>query len=378
MVQESSSAASLRAAVAKAHTTVSSPSLIEVATLGSLETLQTAQRQFLLDSFAANKLNKQYKQWEAAERDSFVNNEVLAYNKRVAQMARLNDEVEALDREYDGLRNSISLPDFRFSIQTIQEYENGRFLQNVPQSADGKVPLQVRLNELFSLDSGLETPTPTFAEFSKLVNLEYRLRMQRQIKYEVLLVVKQQLTAKNKKWAARDSSLNQFMTRDLPSMFDEVAKIKQSEYEDLRHYNDDDDDDETDQENGYQDEMAEHEETGPENDEGPENEEMAQEAAENGDLEQNGQKEGGENDGMDEDGPATENIAVADHNVSDQGGITPGPETPLLEATEGVEGDIANDELMDAAEAPMAEDASMAEDPPIAEEDHDEIMNIDG
>lgn len=373
MVQEMAPAASLRAAVEKARKTVHSTSLIEASVLGPLEALQQAQRQFLLDSFATNKLNKDYKHWEAQERDSFVNNDVLAYNKRVAQMARLNDEVNTLNSEYDILRASISLPDLSFSMQTIQTYENGRLLQNVPKSQDGKLPLKVRLNELFSLDKLLETPPPTFSEFKDLVNLEYRLRMQRQIKYEVLLVVKQQLTAKNNKWAARDSSLNQFITRDLPSMFDEVAKIKQSEYEDLRHYNDEDEDEESDQENAYVDE---HEESGPENDDGreldngPENEDAGSKSDVNGlETEELGQegpaRENGrqENDDMDDgaqtNGPETENGA------SDRDETIPAFETPLEVAPEAAGG--ADDELMEGAEGAI-----------VAEEDHDEIMNIDG
>lgn len=198
--------------------------------------IDAARTQFLLDSFRVNKFHKDYKLWEGKEIDSFVDEEVLLFNKQLGKMARINEEIEILETEYDKVRRQIKIPSFRFSIQTIQAYNEGELLRFVDKNDENKYPSTVDSTSIFSLGSGSNLLPLDFGTFNKLLNIEYRLRMQRQIKYEVLVVAKQQLTAKNQKWATRDSALNQFITKDLQHMFDEVSKIRENEQDDLRDY----------------------------------------------------------------------------------------------------------------------------------------------
>lgn len=197
--------------------------------------IEAAQTQFMLDSFRVNKFHKDYKTWESKEIDTFVDDEVLVYNKQLGKMARINEEIEILETEYDKVRRQIKIPSFKFSIQTIQKYNEGELLRFVDQ-IDGKYPSTVDSTSIFSLSSESNLLPLDFSMFNRLLNIEYRLRMERQIKYEVLVVAKQQLTAKNQKWATRDSALNQFITKDLQHMLDEVSKIRENEQDDLKDY----------------------------------------------------------------------------------------------------------------------------------------------
>lgn len=198
--------------------------------------IDAARTQFLLDSFRVNKFHKDYKSWEGKAIDSFVDEEVLLFNKQLGKMARINEEIEILETEYDKVRRQIKIPSFKFSIQTIQAYNGGELLRFVDKIEEGKYPSTVDSTSIFSLGGGSNLLPLDFGTFNKLLNIEYRLRMQRQIKYEVLVVAKQQLTAKNQKWASRDSALNQFITKDLQRMFEEVSKIRENEQDDLRDY----------------------------------------------------------------------------------------------------------------------------------------------
>lgn len=204
--------------------------------------IKKMQRLFLLDSFKVNKFHKDYKSWENKEVNTFIDTEAYQYNKRLGKMARLNDDIEISEKEYDKLRNTIKLPSFLFSLQTIEAFQDGKLLKYLEKNESGQYPSKVDLNDLFSLNPNSNLMTLKYDVFNQLINIEYRLRMQRQIIYEILFEVKQQLTLKNQKWASRDSILNQFMSKDLPHMFEAVSKIKQNESEDLRDFDNDDED----------------------------------------------------------------------------------------------------------------------------------------
>lgn len=201
--------------------------------------LRKIQKQALLESFAVKKFHRDYKEWENSARSHFVNSEVRAYNQKYAQISRLHTDSSDLEGTLQDLRTAILLPAFKFSIQTLQEYENGELLQHIEKDSNGEYPRTVNTDQIFSLESNSTLPHPTYQQFNRLVNIEYRLRMQLQIKYEVLLRVKASLAAKNSQWATRDSSLNKFITTDLPKVIEEVARIKTREYEDLKYYESD-------------------------------------------------------------------------------------------------------------------------------------------
>lgn len=238
-----------------------------------LTSIKKLQREFLLDSFRVNRFHKEYKAWENKDRDIFIGNEIKGYNNKLGQMSRLNFETEKLDKEYESLRETVKIPVCRLSIQTVKLYDEGKLLQYVVKNANDEYPSSVDIKELFSLDTNSNLPPPDFKVFNGLLNIEYKLRIQRKVKYEILLSVKQQLTAKNKKWSSRDSELNYFMTRKLINVMNEVEKVRKSEYEDLKDFDYENNEDEEDEEEAMREQDFEDEESINENDRNGEDDE---------------------------------------------------------------------------------------------------------
>lgn len=222
------------------------------------------RKQFVMDSFHVNRFHKSYRAWDNIRREEFIDKEIASYNQKLGVVTRLNYETEKLVREYGKASDTIKLPEFSFSIHTIKQYDEGRLLQEL--GIDESV-LLVDINQLFSLELGGALPNPDLKVIQDLLNIEFRLRIERKIKYELLLLVKQLLTSKNKKWAVRDQSLNEFM-RKLAGVTEEVESIRKSEKEDLgwadeefldEDMDEEDEDDDDDRQDAEEEEAVEEE-----------------------------------------------------------------------------------------------------------------------
>lgn len=212
--------------------------------------LARAQKNALIDSVSINKFHRKYKEWQNSRIDSFITNEVTAYNKRYAEMSRLHSEILEREGRFNRLQQRIRLPQLEFSYQTLSQYADGKLLEHVPREANGEHPKRVPIEQIFSLYADSELPQPTLDMFRDLINLEYRLRLVSQIKYELLLKVKTHLTTKNSQWAKRDQDLNDFISKDFAHILSEIDKIKKSEHEDLKYFDYDYDMDIDDLEDG--------------------------------------------------------------------------------------------------------------------------------
>lgn len=279
--------------------------------------LITLQKQTLLDSFTVKKFHREYKEWENSTRNAFVEGQVKAYNKKYAQISRLHSQSSGLEDTLRDLRAAIRLPKFLFSIQTLEQYEDGKLLEVVEKDANGEYPRRVGIDQLFSLDPSSVLPHPSYQEFNKLVNMEYRMRTQLQIKYEVLLRIKTSLAAKNSQWATRDSTLNKFITQELPKVVQEVERIKSIEYEDLKYYEDDYDMEELDSETEALEEDKEEGEDIKELNEGVKEEKEKESNVEDG--EEISEDENEEENARSVDEPVEEDQEVAqeEHNSQD-------------------------------------------------------------
>lgn len=317
--------------------------------------IKKLQREFLLDSFRVNRFHKDYKDWENKTKDAFIENEIKGYNNKLGQMSRLNFETEKLDKEYEGLRDTVKLPECRLSIQTIKLYNDGTLLKYIEKDAEGEYPLTVDISELFSLDSDSKLPQPDFAVFNRLINIEYRLRIQRKVKYEIILSVKQQLTAKNKKWSSRDSELNYFMTRKLVDIMNEVEKVRKSEYEDLKDY-----DYYNNEEEEEEEEMREQEFEGEESvDEN--HDENVEEEVDSDNEHDNSQTDNPDDDGeIDAIGGDDESEFIENHM-----------EMPEEQSSNGLaDAEVKKDMTVESS-------PDLGEQPTVDTEDNDDVMNID-
>lgn len=302
---------------------------------GEYASWQSIQRQYLLDSYTVKKFHRDLQMWEAAQNAAF-GLEISGYNMKYTEFARLHGETAALDASLADVRSSLVLPQFTFSIQTLEQYEDGKFLENIAKDESGQYPRTVGTNDIFSLEDD-KLPYPTYPDFHGLVSMEYRLRMQLQVKYEVLQRIKANLSAKNSQWADRDRKLEQFLKRDLVGVFLEVERIKKSEYEDLKYFEEEEGLDS----DGFEENEENEEENGNEN----ENEKKEEE---NGNTESteiaNGDE--GENGSVVEENAETENGTVDDSMVEDNqhngGGTEQTGDSGVKETN-----DIQDDEMAD-------------------------------
>lgn len=214
-------------------------------------------RQFITDSFLVNRLTKAFKDWEERNKKSYLETEARGYNKQIGQIARVNADVEALEAEFERTLKKNTLPNFAFSILTIENYNDGEFLKYLSRDENGQYQKQVRTSELFLLDDSSELPEPKLEVFNRLVNIEARIRIQKKIVCEILIHTKNQLASKNRKWSSRDTSLQEFLETTLPGVFTEIEKVrgeirqeaerKDNKDVDMEHESDFDDQDNNDE-----------------------------------------------------------------------------------------------------------------------------------
>lgn len=186
------------------------------------------QKDFIVESFMIEKFQSDYKEWEANSKQEFINNEISQYNHKLGQITRLNYEVEQLTQSYESKQEDVKLPLVKLSILTIKEYDES-LLNRIEAEHKHKqlpTPEEIRLDEVFSLD-GKELPSLDLDIFTKLMTIEFRLRIERMIKYEILLRIKKELTAINRKWSSRNASLEGFINGKLKAVMQEVDDIRQ-------------------------------------------------------------------------------------------------------------------------------------------------------
>lgn len=184
-------------------------------------------RQFITDSFLVNRLTKAFKDWEERNKKSYLETEARGYNKHISQIARVNTEVEALEADFERNLRKNTLPNFAFSILTIENYNGGEFLKYLSQDENGQYQKQVTTSEIFLLDESSKLPEPEFKVFNRLINIEARIRLRKKIVCEILIHTKNQLASKNRKWSARDTSLQEFLETTLPGVFTEIEKVRE-------------------------------------------------------------------------------------------------------------------------------------------------------
>ena len=196
--------------------------------------LKTSQRSFILDSFKLTLFQTKFKTWEHSYTANFTETTISQYNKLLGQMAICNSRKESMDKEYSLLMSSVELPQFEFSKEAYErsfgnettETEESRETQKKAIKKNGssdrtKSLLSIdspftensshsTLDHIYSVSPSSPLPFPQFEEFNRLVNAEYRLRIEKRIKYEILEVVRNRLTTSTEKWKARVARLDKF------------------------------------------------------------------------------------------------------------------------------------------------------------------------
>lgn len=187
--------------------------------------LQGIKKKFILDSFKVSKIHKDYREWEHEQKERFIGNDIKEYNRMTGKMFRVNDSLEKSTEKFEKLSSSVRLPEFELSIKTLQLYGDESLLESC-KDKNGEYPRSVKLNQLFSLEKASSLPFPDYKIINQLINLEYRLRIERRLKYEVLKLIKNQILVENSRWTTRNNYLEGFFNKRLPEAIEEVEKIK--------------------------------------------------------------------------------------------------------------------------------------------------------
>ncbi|KGU18289.1 hypothetical protein MG7_06198 [Candida albicans P34048] len=190
------------------------------------------QKKFILDSFKINKAHKNYKDWERDCKKHLIENDVVQYNEILGKMSRVNLAINKAAAIYEKLSTSVTLPNFLISRKTLEKFNDESLIEVAKKSnKDGndQLPRNVQLKQLFSLEASSTLPLPEFKVINQLINIEYRLRLEKRIQLELLTLIKQKLNSENREWAKNLDSLDRFITQSIPEAISQVERIKAQE-----------------------------------------------------------------------------------------------------------------------------------------------------
>lgn len=199
------------------------------------DSIKASQRSFVLDSFNLTLFQTKFKSWEHSYSSNFTETTISQYNKVLGQMAICSSQKEAMDKEYTLLMTSVELPKFAFSKSAFERFLHDEEEKKGDSDANSSVLIgespftnestHSTLDHIYSVSPTSPLPFPQFEEFNRLVNAEYRLRIEKRIKYEILEAARNRLTASNEKWKARVARLDKFLD-NVEVILEEVETIQ--------------------------------------------------------------------------------------------------------------------------------------------------------
>ncbi|CCG23409.1 hypothetical protein CORT_0D05710 [Candida orthopsilosis Co 90-125] len=212
--------------------------------------IRLTKRNYIVDSFKLDKSHKEYKNWESETRLRFIKNDIVNYNQVVAKIAKANQKLNESSNTYETLAKTIQIPDFTVSIETLEKYGDEKLLEL--GKSYGIANLQ--LVQLFSLNADDETKLfPEFSIIQDLINIEFRLRVERRVHLEILMLMKNKMQSQNRTWTVKDNQLKEFLDIKVKQMIETVEQTNaedNKEREDEEDNDDDDDDDDDEDEEG--------------------------------------------------------------------------------------------------------------------------------
>lgn len=212
--------------------------------------IRLTKRNYIVDSFKLDKSHKEYKNWESETRLRFIKNDIVNYNQVVAKIAKANQKLNESSNTYETLAKTIQIPDFTVSIETLEKYGDEKLLEL------GKLYgiANLQLVQLFSLNADDETKLfPEFSIIQDLINIEFRLRVERRVHLEILMLMKNKMQSQNRTWTVKDNQLKEFLDIKVKQMIETVEQTNaedNKEREDEEDNDDDDDDDDDEDEEG--------------------------------------------------------------------------------------------------------------------------------
>ncbi|CAH6720472.1 hypothetical protein CLIB1444_04S00826 [[Candida] jaroonii] len=175
---------------------------------------KSLQRQSILDSYAISQFNRDVKDMKSSiHEDSF------SYNKKLSLMFKHSNELEIIMKEYEQKSKLVKLPDLKISTLTLKQYDESLHAEEQ----------NINIKDFFTVDKSIDKPLLDFDSFKKLVNLEYRNRVERMVKYQILLNIKSEIDKDKDKWSKRNVELERFLQRDVEKIVKTVENIRNDE-----------------------------------------------------------------------------------------------------------------------------------------------------
>ena len=196
------------------------------------------RKAYILDSFKVNKSINSYKQWQNSNIESFIKSDIVKYNTTTNEVSKLTQSYSQYVTDNESLTNSIVIPSFQFSYQSLKKLDDETLLARIDHHEDDDL---IDINDLFSV-SDKNLPFPDYEVIEKLVSNEFALRMEKRLKYELCQAVKHQIVQNNSKWNNRANTIDDFLSKKLSAIIDDVAG-GMDELETIRPDSDEDDDD---------------------------------------------------------------------------------------------------------------------------------------
>lgn len=195
-----------------------------------LENLGTEERskfhrQSIIDSFLISQFRVECSKVYNDHKQNIINNEIANYNKKLGQMYKLNYDIEKITQEFESKQKQIKLPDLRVSLTTIKDFDVTLYEKIIK---DGYTEQQVNIKDIFRLDGD---DLLDYDKFKAIVNIEYKKRMERIIKYEILLKIKRDVNSINNQWGVRNQDLDKFINKDVKAIMKRIEEIRNIEFE---------------------------------------------------------------------------------------------------------------------------------------------------
>lgn len=177
---------------------------------------EALQRQLILDSFMISQFNRELKDLK-----STIHEDSFPYNKKLSLMFKHSNELEIIMKEYEQKSKMVKLPDLKISSITLKQYDE-------TLETDEK---NINIKDFFTVDKSIDKPVLDFDAFKKLLNLEYRNRIERMVKYQILLNIKSDIDKDKDKWSKRNVELEKFLQKDVEKVIKTVENIRNDEIE---------------------------------------------------------------------------------------------------------------------------------------------------
>lgn len=187
------------------------------------------RKNYVLDSLKSNNLQRQFKDWELKQKKLILNNEIFDYNRVLSKTQKINFDIYELYDKYEHLLKNIVYPNLSFSKKTLFDHCDESQLKEIFKNEDFNQLSEIPIEKIFNIKYQKSLNFLNFTFFQNLLNLEFKLRIKKRIKYEIFVMIKKYLVLSNHNCSYKINNLTDFIdstNSKLQSFFINVEKME--------------------------------------------------------------------------------------------------------------------------------------------------------